>query len=216
MDEKIEDKVGTIAEETTAPPVEETDVLPVEEAVALPVEGAVAQPMPANTAKSNKKKALAVVVCIAVAVIIVLFFVSRPAPDVEVAAGDVLNVIVTASSVEDMYGYQFQMNFDGEEFEWVGSDGLSSRINEIQTIFHAVRDGHILVGATMVGERPGFNGRNTDVCQLQFVAKAGGKISEMSLNLSEVNVVQSDLEYLQNVQGWAFKVEILPPEESED
>jgi hypothetical protein len=120
--------------------------------------------------------------------------------DAVVKAGQKVVVTVTSPAVEDMYGYQFEMRYDGDLLAY--DDGLSSKIDGIQTIFAREFDGYQLVGATMIGEREGFTGEGQAVCELAFQAKVDQKVSDLPISLGKVGVVTSGLEYKEGVEGW--------------
>ena len=118
-----------------------------------------------------------------------------------VFAGQKVVLSVTAASVSDMYGYQFHVKYDKNEFEYAG--GLKSKVNAISTIFAKPIDGHQLVGATMVGDKPGVSADGVAICQMEFVALKDCVLAEASLRISQIDVVSSALEYDENVTGWS-------------
>jgi len=162
--------------------------------------------------RSKKAIGIGVASVIAVAgIIAVLFVIARkndagPAPDPTVLAGQGIVVTVAADSLEDVYGYQFQMNYDESELEYAG--GLASKIEGITTIFAKPFEGYQLVGATMVGDRAGFSGEGHAVCEMAFTAKRDGALSGFAaaLSISDINVVTSDLEYKEGVEGWSVSL----------
>ncbi|MDR2671041.1 MAG: cohesin domain-containing protein [Oscillospiraceae bacterium] len=136
---------------------------------------------------------------ISVVLVAVLLFSVADLREQRAAAGQTVIVTVTAASVDDLYGYQFQMNYDPEALEYTGT--LTSHLPQIQTIFAKPFDGYQLVGATMVGEQPGLSFEEQDVCQMSFTARKNCVLSD-ALSVSDVGVVSSDLAYETAVSGW--------------
>lgn len=129
-------------------------------------------------------------------------------PPLTVAVGDVIVVSVYADEMTDVYGYQFEINYDSEYVEY--SKRLYSDIDEILTIFAADKEWYLLVGATMIGDAQGYDGTDVPVCRVEFTA-----LTEFDLNddftsdhfaISSVNTVTSDLQYLEDVAGWSASV----------
>ena len=134
----------------------------------------------------------------------------RPAsdPDQPVTAGQNIVVTVSADAFTDMYGYQFQLLYDEQKAEYTRQ--LTSRLDEIQTIFGKPFTGYELIGATMIGEVPGVSKRNSAVCEAVFTAKEDCVLSDLHFSIRDVRVVTSDLEYHEGVEGWKITAEIQP------
>lgn len=124
-----------------------------------------------------------------------------------VVSGQKLAVTVAAPSVEDLYGYQFRLNFDGSKFEY--KEELTSEIDEITSIFSKPFDGYQLVGATMVSETPGFSGKKVAICKMVFEAREDMQLSEDTFSISNVNIVKSNLDYEENVDGWQVETAVV-------
>ncbi len=124
-----------------------------------------------------------------------------------VVAGQKVAVTVAAPSVEDLYGYQFRLNFNESKFEY--KEELTSEIDEISSIFAKPFDGYQLVGATMIGETPGFSGKKVDICKMVFEAKEDTQLSEATFSISDVNIVKSNLDYEENVDGWQMETAVV-------
>jgi hypothetical protein len=127
-----------------------------------------------------------------------------------VSAGDTVVINIFADDMDDVYGYQFNINFDGDFIEY--KKRLYSDINDILTIFATDKEWYLLVGATMIGEVQGYSGQDVPVCRVEFVA-----LTDFELNpdftsdhiaLSDVNVVTSDKQYLENVDGWTASMTV--------
>ena len=157
----------------------------------------------------NKKMIITAILCVLVVLIVILaiMFLRQPKQKL-VTAGQNVIITVTASSVSDMYGYQFRINFDPDEFEYAG--GLHSKIQDIETIFANDFSGYKLVGATMLGDSAGFTGTDVIVCEMSFIALKDGDLSEMSLSMSNVGVVKSDLEYITDIPDWSMNATVAP------
>ena len=168
--------------------------------------------------KFNKKTLLFVgVPVLLVAIIITIVMVSTdgniniaqgnvPLADapLTVSSGDRFVVTVVAASFEDMYGYQFNINYDKAKYSYVGP--LVSDIKGLDTIFSKPFDGYELVGATMIGTQAGVSGTNQPVCHLTFEALQDDVVTTESLRLSDVSVVSSTLDFVENIPGWNFSV----------
>ena len=168
-----------------------------------------------------------VVVCgvLAVLIIVAYFITSRPAvvdihdADTPLAAsypvtegnvltehdtlteGEALTVRITADAVEDLYGYQFQLEYNDK---LLSIDGIRSLLDDMPTIFKKDFDGYVLVGATMTGDTPGYSASDVPLCELELSARSIGELS--NIKLSKVNVVSSELEYTEDVTGWAYEI----------
>ena len=160
---------------------------------------------------SAKKKTLLIVAVVIVCLVIVAALVlpRLSSTDAKIAAGDKVVVTVTAASVEEMYGYQFRMNYDVAALEYVEAPASQvSKIDEIQSIFGKPQPGYALIGATMIGENPGISRKNFPVCQVIFTATKDTTLSELSITLSDVNIVKSDLSYIEGIEDWSIKAEV--------
>ena len=121
---------------------------------------------------------------------------------VTISAGDTLVLTVSAPALQDVYGYQFDINYDQGAFRY--EKRIYSDIGEIPTIFAKDKEQYLLVGATMTGDTPGFTGEAVNVCRVEFVALTDYK--EVPFTLSRVNVVGSDLEYTENIDNWTVSL----------
>ncbi|MCL2150523.1 MAG: hypothetical protein FWH51_06340 [Dehalococcoidia bacterium] len=122
-----------------------------------------------------------------------------------ISAGDVVVVNVFSDVMDDVYGYQFDINYNREELAY--RKCLYSDIDEIDAIFATDREQSLLVGATMIGDAKGYSGQEVLVCRVEFIALSdfeSGKIT-----LSGVNVVTGSLQYLENMSGWTTRITIL-------
>ena len=135
-----------------------------------------------------------------VAVCALLFL--KPATPSGIKAGDEIVVRITAARVSDLYGYQFALYYDKENFEYVG--GVSSSLDEIRTIFAKEFDSYLLVGATKIGNEKGFSGKQTDICEITLIALKD--CDPPVISISGVNIVQSDLNYLEDVTDWTYNI----------
>lgn len=162
-----------------------------------------------NTKKKTIIAVVAVVVVAALVLVYFLFFQNRSGPNRAVTAGQNIVVTVMADKLEGVYGYQFEMNYNTAALEFVRDGGLVSKIDDISTIFSVDQGSYELVGATMIGEASGASGQDMAVCEMIFTAKKDGALSDYGLALQNVNVVDSNLEYVENIEGWycTFSVE---------
>ena len=128
----------------------------------------------------------------------------------KISAGDIVTLNVFADEMNDVYGYQFNINFDRDFIDY--KKRFYSDIGEILTIFATDKEWHLLVGATMNGDAKGYSGQKVAVCRVEFIA-----LTDFELNpdftsdhiaLSDVNVVTSDLQYLENVDGWTVNMAV--------
>ena len=127
-----------------------------------------------------------------------------------ISAGDIVVASVFADNMDDVYGYQFDMHYYTDCLEY--RNRLYSDIDEIPTIFATDKEQSLLVGATMIGGAKGYTGRKVPVCRVEFVALSDfdfePDLGMKYINLSRVNVVKDDLEYLENVTGWTAKLSL--------
>jgi len=188
-----------------------------------------------DTIQSKKHRNIAILctlcVCVAVAGFSAWFFVGKDAPATEdgatgilddlgkegvpldsflgqVSTGDVVVVNVFADEMYCVYGYQFDINYNKECLEY--RKRLHSDIDEIITIFATDKEQQLLIGATMVGDAKGYSGQGVPVCRVEFVAVSDFELEPdfamKYVMLSTVNVVTDDLQYLENVDGWAVSL----------
>lgn len=120
-----------------------------------------------------------------------------------IKAGQEFIVYVKADEVQNLYGYQFRLNYDKNRAIYTGK--LASEINGISTIFSKEMDDHLLVGATMIGNTPGYTGQNETVCKILFTANED--IDPSDFAISNVNTVDADQNYIENISGWSIELE---------
>ena len=113
-------------------------------------------------------------------------------------------VTITAPKTTDMFGYQFKMNYDAEQLKFDG--GLKSNIDSIKMIFSKSFSGYELVGATMIGEVPGYTQSQVNVCEMTFDPLEGFDPSGLKMSISEVTTVDSKLISDEAVSGWKVDV----------
>jgi len=125
-----------------------------------------------------------------------------------ISAGDTVVINVYAAEMDDVYGYQFNINFDRDFIEY--KKRLYSDIDEILTIFATDKEWYLLVGATMIGDAKGYSGQDVPVCRVEFIAltdfELNPDLTSDHIALSDVNIVKSDLQYLENIDGWTASV----------
>lgn len=126
---------------------------------------------------------------------------SKPLPGAIIKAGQEITVTVYAGTVSDMYGYQFDLNFDKSKVSY--KSGLKSSISGISTIFKKDNPDYLLIGATMIGDKQGYSGNDVNICTLVFAANADCDLS--SFGISEVSTVDSTQKYVENISGWSCK-----------
>jgi Cohesin domain. len=126
---------------------------------------------------------------------------------VHVNANQKIVLTVMAKSVDDMYGYQFRVNYDENKLVYKGE--LKSEVGAISTIFAKPFDGYQQIGATMVGEQSGVSGKNLVVCKMEFSAPKDCTITDSTLGISKTGVVSSALKFDEDVSGWSCKIETL-------
>lgn len=122
-----------------------------------------------------------------------------PSAQPQIKAGQQIVVKVTAAEIADLYGYQFELSFDMTLFSYSGS--VQSGIAEISTIFGKKLEDHLLIGATMTGDRQGVSGGETEVCVVTLTALKDCEIPEATIKA--VCVVQGNMEYIENIGGWS-------------
>lgn len=160
--------------------------------------------MPAILNGKTRILAYAAVVLLIAALIAVLLLTNQNRP---VAAGQNVVITVTADTLEDAYGYQFQMHYDEDALEYTGD--ITSKLEDIQTIFSKPYSGYELVGATMIGEQDGVSDRNQAVCELVFTAKEDTTLNDLDVSLSGINVVKSDLDYVEGIEDWSLHAALM-------
>lgn len=153
-----------------------------------------------------KKVYLIITGVIIVAILCTIFFISKK--NQNISAGESVLVTVTADSIEDIYGYQFHMNYDKSNVEYI-ENSVASNMDEITTIFSKSKEAYELVGATMIGDGEGVSGRKKAICEMKFKVKKKTKLKDLDIFISDVNVVQSNLEYVEGVDGWSVEVKYL-------
>jgi hypothetical protein len=129
----------------------------------------------------------------------------------KVSAGDVVVVNVHANMMDDVYGYQFNMNYFTDYLEYNGH--IYSDIEELVTIFATEKEQNLLIGATMIGDAKGYSGQEVPVCHLEFIALSDIEMEPdfdimKYITLSRVNVVKDDLQYFENVTGWTATISV--------
>ena len=134
----------------------------------------------------------------------------QPKPATLVSTGDTVVVSVIADQVDDLYGYQFDLGFDGDFIKYAGR--LTSDLADIETIFAKDQGWYVLVGATMIGDAPGHSGRQVALCQVEFTAlqdfELNSDFSSDHAALSAVNVATSARQYDENVDGWTLSLAV--------
>ncbi|NLG89270.1 MAG: hypothetical protein GX494_08705 [Clostridiaceae bacterium] len=123
-------------------------------------------------------------------------------PENIIKAGQDFIVTVKADKVENLYGYQFNLSYDKNKAVYKG--GLKSLVNGINTIFAKDMSDHLLVGATMIGDTPGYTGQDVMMCTIAFTASED--IDPSTLAISRVNTVDAKQNYLENIGGWSIDV----------
>lgn len=163
--------------------------------------------------ESTRKKRLiyiGITVLVIAGLLVVFMLSSNQAqtfnPNQQVEAGQNIVVTVKADTLDAMYGYQFRLNYNPDDWEYTGT--LTSKVQEITNIFSKQKDGYELVGATMVGQQSGITGKNKVLCEMVFTAKKDGTLGDFPLTLSNVNVVKPDSEYLENIEGWQCLISV--------
>ena len=115
--------------------------------------------------------------------------------------GDTVVVRIFAQNVQDMYGYQYNLNYDKKELTYTKK--LTSKVEGLDMIFAKDFDTYVLVGSTKVGPLPGFTGSNLSVCEVSFTANKAMDLTELSISLEKVNIVDSKLVYTEGVTNWS-------------
>jgi len=158
------------------------------------------------TSTLRAKRVLLIGIAVIVIVGAILAWALLSDSDHPVSAGQSIVVTVTAASLEDMYGYQFNLNFDHDQLELTRT---VARVPDMM-IFSRTLSDHELVGSTMVGERDGISGRNIAVSEIIFVALQDLNLSEFDVSITSVNIVRSDMEYIEDIEGWTLSKSVQP------
>jgi prefoldin subunit 5 len=119
-----------------------------------------------------------------------------------IKAGHDFTVTVKANEVVNLYGYQFNLNYDNKKAAY--KDSLKSSVSEISTIFKKDMSDHLLVGATMIGNAPGYSGQNVTMCTMVFTATEDLDPSAFAIN--GVSIVDAEQNYVENISGWSIEV----------
>lgn len=115
-----------------------------------------------------------------------------------IAAGEVFTVTVQANEVSDLYGYQFNLNYENQKAAYEGA--LRSSVDGISTIFKKDMPDHLLVGATMIGDMLGYTGEGVEICSMKFVATEN--VDPASFTIDGVSTVDSSQKYVEDIAGW--------------
>jgi|LSQX01.1.fsa_nt_gb hypothetical protein len=155
---------------------------------------------------ANKKRVTIIAITVAilaiVAAVIVIYYMNKAEVPVTLEAGQNFIVSVHAQEVKNLYGYQFNLYYDKDKVAYKGD--LKSSIDAISMIFEKDKEDYMLVGATMIGDVPGFSGRNVEVCSMEFTAKSD--IDSSAFTINRVNTVDADQNYVENISGWTIKI----------
>lgn len=127
---------------------------------------------------------------------------NQPQPANMIKTGQNFTVSVKANEVSNLFGYQFNLNYDNEKATYNG--GLKSSISGINTIFKKDMSDHLLVGATMIGDAQGYSGQDITVCSMAFTATDDFDPSSFTIN--RVNTVDANQNYVENINGWSIDV----------
>lgn len=118
-----------------------------------------------------------------------------------VKVGQDFIVTIMANEVSNLFGYQFNLNYDNKKANYKGS--LKSTVSGISTIFKKDMSDHLLVGATMIGNMPGYSGKNVTVCTMVFTANENFDPSSFTIN--DVSTVDENQKYIENISGWSIE-----------
>jgi hypothetical protein len=127
-----------------------------------------------------------------------------------IKAGNDFTVTVKANEVSNLYGYQFNLKYDHDKAAYKGS--LESSISEIGMIFKKDKSDHLLVGATMIGDTPGYSGQDVIMCTMVFTANED--LDPSTFTISGVSTVDADQNYVEDIYGWT--IDITEPERAPD
>lgn len=165
----------------------------------------------------KNKKRRSIIISIAVLAVVlagvgVYFaaFANRDTMDQEFAhtarEGDLVFFTVSAADLVDMYGYEARVIYDDEYLLFEGNP--KSEIHDISMIFYNEFDTYLLIGATMIGDRSGYSSEQSNVFTLMF--RALKDFDTQGLTIGNISIVKSDLEYMQDIEGWKTSIEIRP------
>ena len=63
---------------------------------------------------------------------------------------------------------------------------------------------YLLVGATMIGDTPGYSQQDVTMCTIAFTAV--DDLDPSTFTISRVNTVDTKQNYLENISGWNIDV----------
>ena len=126
----------------------------------------------------------------------------QPQSTITIKTGQDFTVAVKANEVSNLFGYQFNLNYDNKKATYKGS--LKSSVSGINTIFKKDMSDHLLVGATMIGNTPGYSGQDVTVCTMAFTAAEDFDPSTFTIN--GVSTVDADQNYIEDISGWSIDV----------
>jgi len=119
-----------------------------------------------------------------------------------IKTGQKIMVTVKANEISNLFGYQFNLNYDNKKATFKGN--LKSSVSGINTIFKKDMGDHLLVGATMIGDTPGYSGRDVTICTMEFIATED--LDPSSFTINGVSTVDANQNYIENVGGWSIDV----------
>lgn len=119
-----------------------------------------------------------------------------------IKTGQNFTVTVKANEISNLYGYQFNLNYDNKKAIYKGS--LKSSISGINTIFKKDMGDHLLVGATMIGDSPGYSGQDVTVCTMEFIATED--LDPSSFTINGISTVDANQNYIEDIGGWSIDV----------
>jgi hypothetical protein len=119
-----------------------------------------------------------------------------------VRMGQNFSVTVKANEISNLYGYQFNLNYDNKKAAYKGS--LKSSVSGINTIFEKDMGDHLLVGATMIGDTPGYSGQDVTVCTMEFTATED--LDPSSFTINGVSTVDANQNYVEDISGWSIEI----------
>ena len=119
------------------------------------------------------------------------------------SAGDFVVVQAIGGQLDDMYGYQFKLDFDDSAFDFFSLESLVPGIN---LTFQRTFPEYLLVGATKVGGVPGYSSSSDENQISQIVFRAKRNVETLQFSLREVGIVRSDMTYFDDVPGWRFEI----------
>lgn len=128
----------------------------------------------------------------------------QPQSTNRVKTGQNFIITVKAKEVSNLYGYQFNLNYDNKKVTYKGS--LKSSISAISTIFKKDMTDYLLVGATMIGNTAGYSGKDVTVCTMVFTANED--IDPSTLTINGVSTVDANQNYVENINGWSIACQI--------